>query len=896
MDEALITGDASKLSTEDLLNAGIYQAQTETNYCKTELAKIYPNSLEESNFPIRSAYMTSSSSRNIPLHVADNDGSIEVYSWLGKKASGTPYAVLGTNVFSFTNVNSQNIPLNKSLKNSTLNVFRWLLKQDANANILSQPFIVVAPNSNDRSELAAWFTANGLSHSWTVTGNTALLDSGNYDLYFADIRRDVALAKKAFAANKPVLAYNNWYEPPADALAEFDLVWDWYGEQTIGNLPSTTEQCLSASTSAQIQALMTNLQEGLPDYNYSAANCPNNVGTVSCAATQLLDSEGQSVENAFFQGARSIRDQLNALDTAGKNVFALDDGSRLLKMAVLLGDKYRETITYPMDKVGTDESTFYRALYADYAVHYAWPDNPYQQDMGDFTDAQAALNSVHTITQTVTLTPTVFDEWTSTGLYAPPGKTITVRRTDNGTNVVHLRFNMLRESTRIWNTNSYSRPRYMASPSIALKPGQTYTLSTPYGGPIYLNWDAVPTGATPFTVEFSNVLDNPLLTAFDEASISAFLNEVETTGSDWIDIKTPFAEIHTLKQHMIKAFKDQDGNNANGYTILDVQAYIDDLNNYLIKGNYAYAGFTGADLPSPNAEVQAFCSTFQLTNVAYDGATKNLCTDPVIHAKPKTQHINSDINAACGALCSGNPFDSSGPIKPLDWGESHEMGHNLQRDRLQIYDDRTGEVSNNIFPLHTQWQWTVAKGLAKHPSQTRPSNQAAFNMLQNAVNLGTPSNGSHPLWSGTGTYDNAFERLSFYMQLAYTHQSWDIYTKIYLMERIFSDAIQSDTKWAAVKDRLGFGNYSRTAAQNINGNDFMYIAASMVGVRNYSDFFEAWGIELTQAAKDQVTANNIAAQVPKRFYYVNNELPAVMPLDTYSLPLDGVATWAVPTP
>lgn len=223
-----------------------------------------------------------------------------------------------------------------------------------------------------------------------------------------------------------------------------------------------------------------------------------------------------------------------------------------------------------------------------------------------------------------------------------------------------------------------------------------------------------------------------MLQAFDDASINLFLNDVEATASDWVDIKTPFAEIHTLKSNMLLAFSQQDGNSGNGYTLLDVQAYIDDLNHYLIAGNYAYAGFTGAGLPQLNAEVQSFCSAFQLTSVVYDGTSKNLCTDAVIHAKPKIQHINSDVNALCGGLCAGNPFDSSGPIMPLDWGENHEMGHNLQRGRLNIY-GRSGEVSNNIFPLHTQWSWTVAKGLSKHPSQTRPANQAAFTILQNAI-------------------------------------------------------------------------------------------------------------------------------------------------------------------
>jgi immunomodulating metalloprotease len=610
--------------------------------------------------------------------------------------------------------------------------------------------------------------------------------------------------------------------------------------------------------------------------------------------SKVTDSLGKSVETAFNQGATTIRNQLKALDSAGINVFSMGDDKRLLKLTVLLADKYRGNIQYPMDKVKTDSSTFYQALFADNAVHYARPDNQYQPDMGDFTDAQVALNAAPAISKTLSYTPTVFDEWTSTGLNAPPGKTITVRRTDNGTSTVKLRFNFLRESTRLWNPNQYSRPRYISGPSVTLKAGQTYTFSTPYGGPIYLGWAAVQTGAAPFTVELANVLDNPLLQAFDDASINLFLNDVETTNSDWVDIKTPFAEIHTLKANMLSAFAQQDGNSGNGYTYQDVQAYINDLNQYLIAGNYAYAGFTGVGLPEFNAEVQSFCSAFQLTNVDYDGATKNLCTDAVIHAKPKIQHINSDVNAACGALCSGNPFDSGGSIMPLGWGENHEMGHNLQRGRLNIY-GRSGEVSNNIFPLHTQWSWTVAKGLSKHPDQTRPANQGAFTILQNAITANTVANSSHPLWLGTGTYDNAFERLSFYMQLPYTQQSWNVYTKIYLLERIFSDALKSDAKWAAVKDRLGFGNYTLANAKNITAEVFMYVAVSTIGGLNYSDYFETWGVGIAQAAKDQVATNNILTQVPKLFYYVNNDLPAAMPTITDTIPLNGTSLWVDPT-
>ncbi len=889
LEDALRTGDASSVTTKALLDAGIAQAQSEADYCKAELANIYPAGLVQTLFPLRSAYMASTSPRNLPLHAAYNNGAVQVYSWMGSKASGTRYAVLGTNVFSFTKVNTD-------LKDNTLNVLRWLLKRAADVDVLNEKLTVLVPNYWDRVALNDWLSANSLSHQWTVSVDAALLKSGAFDLYLGDVNRDVTEVQQAFAANKPVLVFNNWYQPNDANLAEFGLLWRWYAEQTVGDFASVAAQCAQSSDASVIQTTLTSLRDGLPDFTYEASDCPDSVGTVKCDLAKVTDAAGHSVEELFNQGATAIRTQLQALDYQGSNLFAQADGSRLLKIAVLLADKYRADIHYPMDKVTTTDTAFYQALFADYGVHYSRPDNVYQADMGDFTTAQTKLNAASTTSKTRTYTPTVFGEWTSTGLYAPPGKTITVRRTDSGTSEAKLRFNFLRESTRLWNDQQYSRPRYMSSPVITLAAGQTYTFSTPYGGPLYVGWMGVDSDATPFTLAFDNVLENPLLQVFDAIDIQSFLNDILLSDSDWVDIKTPYAEIHSLKSYMLKSFARQDGNEANSYTPEDVQAYIEDLNHYLIAGNYAYAGFSGAGLAALDAATSDFCTRFGLSSVMYDGSTRNLCTDAAIHVKPKIQHINADVNAACGALCSGNPFDSYAPIEPLGWGENHEMGHNLQRARLKIYEGRSTEVSNNIFPLHTQWQWTLDQGLSKHPSQTRPANQEAFTILQAARKAGTAADTKHPLWSGTGTYDNAFERLSFYMQLAYSQQSWGVYTKLYLLERIFTDAIKTDAKWDAVKTRLGFGHYTRTDASAISGNDFMYIGASTIAGKDYSAYFAAWGIEVTQAAKDQVAANGVSGQVPALFYYVNKELPAVMPTAADTIPLDGTSVWFDPTP
>ncbi|MEZ5534456.1 MAG: ImpA family metalloprotease [Thiolinea sp.] len=885
---ALQTGDASLVSTEELLAAGITQAQTESEFCKAELAKIYPSGLDTTDFTARSAFMASTNPRNLPLHAAWNGGDIRVYSWVGTKADDTRYAVLGTNVFSSGSAFGS---ISADLKDNTLNVFRWLLKRDAGSDILSENLVILVPNSGDRDELNAWITANGLATQWTVSGDANLLSSGAFDLYLADVRRPLSEMQQAFSHHKPVIVYNHWYEPPSETLTEFGLTWRWWGGKTIGDFASVDALCNETDISNAILATLQNLQAGMPDFDYEDSDCPNNIGTVKCDLTEVTDASGNSAEQLFNAGATAIHTQLQAMDKANLDVFSLDDSYRLLKVAVLLGDKYRETISYPMDKVATDDTEFYQALFADNSVHYSRETNLLQPDMGDFTDAQTTLNTALTTTATQTYTPTEFSEWTSTGLYAPPGQVITIRRTDSSSNTVKVKFNFLRESTRLWNTDKYSRPRYMTSPEIVLEAGQNHTFSTPYGGPVYIGWSGVASGATPFTVEIQNVLENPLLEEFDEIAIQTFLNDLQQSDSDWVDIKTPYAEIHSLKSYVETSFNRQDGDESNGYTPDDVSAYINDLNNYLIAGNYQYAGFAGTSL---NAEVTAFCNTQGLDSVDYDGSIRNLCADALINKKPKIQHINADINAACGAMCSGNPFDTYSPIDPLGWGENHEMGHNLQRGRLKIYDGRSSEVSNNIFPLHTQWQWAVDQGLDKHPTQNRPNNQEAFELLQSAIANGTAADANHPLWVEGGTYSKAFERLAFYIQLVYTRQSWDMYTKMYLMERIFTDALTSDTKWDAVKSLLGFADYTRTEAKDISSNDFMYIAASKIAGKNYSDYFVAWGIEVSQKARNQINALGFTQQIPAVFYYVHKELPAVMPTLADAIPLDGTSLWAKP--
>ena len=718
-----------------------------------------------------------------------------------------------------------------------------------------------------------------------------------------DVAAVLAAVSDARSRGVPVLFLRDGYGRSAldEALAPALGVSLGYNFFTEGLDAFTPDALGDVDELATLVATVNALDTGRLDFDYTPEGvCTSYVGTITCGEDDAVNGDGVTIEALIGVGRDALSRRLSSLDRQARDLFTLGDGYRADKLAVLLADKYRSAVRFPLDKLASESRAFQRARFADTAVHYARSGNAPQPDLGLFTDAGQALHDGLTVTRTFTRTPTRFDEWTSTGVHVPPGRPVVVTRDDASGVEVLVRTNMLRNTTRLWNTNGYSRPSALTSHALSVPAGGSITLSSPHGGPLYV-WtrklEADHEDAdVPVTLTFAGVLDNPLLDAFDEASVAAFSDALMATDSDWVDIRTPFAEIHSLKSHVTTAFARQDGDESDGYATADVLDYIDDLNGYLIKGNYEYAGFASASLAPLDARVAAWCTANALTAIDYGGETVNLCTDERIHALPRVQHVNAGIAAACGSLCAGNPFDTGSPIDPLGWGENHEMGHNLQRARLKVYGARSNEVSNNIFPLQTGREWAIAEGLARHPSLARPNHRVAFQLLQASIAGGLPADAGHPLWAGAGTYDFAFERLAFFVQLVYASGEWDFYTKAYLAERILDDATRDassdDAKWLAVRSSLGMGGYTAADAKAISGNDFLYLMASNVDGTDYAGWFAAWGVEVSAAARAQVAANGIVDAEPVVFRYVDGTLPVARPTGT--IPLDGTSVWADP--
>ena len=560
----------------------------------------------------------------------------------------------------------------------------------------------------------------------------------------------------------------------------------------------------------------------LEDYDFDWSACSDWVGQTFCDEVPGLYSE-------FFLGAQTIQHQMNTLDSNGQSLFQME-GNRIWKMMALLGDVYRRDIVYSMSKTDADIMPFMRAYLADHTVHYNREFNPSQSDLGSFSDVISIQDSMLE-SLLAEVVASKYGGYTAIGHYALPGQTFTVERLDGSDVETHLIINTQRiGSTREFNDGSYDRPKFLSSPLIRLEPGVPQTISTPYGGTLQVHVSSSDSDPI-IELKLDNVGTHPVLDYGEEPT--AYVASLQYSVYPFTELRNPYVQIHSKVDMMLESLAEYDGN---------VDAFFADLDHYMIQDTYNLAGFYGEEL-SLNAAVQAFC-----TEKEWD------CDSPEIHGRPALQHINVDTYAHCGGGCSGNPYDQAWALGPLGWGETHEIGHNLQRSRLKIHEGRSNEVSNQIFPLHKHWVYQLDSGLSL--SADRVDYRGTFEILQQSMLEPNPQEYVYQnIWAAEGVYDNNSERMAFFVQLVHCNDDleqfesgWDLYTALYLHERIFTNALND---WSTLGNNLGFDQYT-VAPSDISGNDFMLIATSFVTGRDHRGFFEMWGIDFSESAANQV--------------------------------------------
>ncbi len=570
-------------------------------------------------------------------------------------------------------------------------------------------------------------------------------------------------------------------------------------------------------------------------------------------------------EAEFYPGANKVRAVMTLLDESKVNLFQSSQ-SRLYRLLALLGDSYRQTVVFPMDKDTSDANTFLKSLFADHTVYNYRALNPVQPDMGNFS--RSDFSHITPITKTVTMTSR--QNFRATGVYALPGKTFRVTRTDNSSTTTKVFVNSLRSgSTHEFEEWGYKRPKFLQSAHVPIKSGETITLTSPYGGPIQMDFG---TNDQAVSFTFEQVGEHPF---WDDSSDNAVFSAKLAAGEyDWAEFVTPAFEIHSTLDKMRESASDPRwGGTLEGFAAATMR--------YIHNFPHVLAGFKG-----PGIDVVPEIHSFATTN----GFT--------IENLDLVKHMNAD-QATCGSGCSGNPYDAYWAFNPIGHGDIHEMGHGLEKSRFRL-DGWNYHASTNPYSYYSKTQYFKTTG--GNPDCQNLPFKDAFTALQASIGKANPAN-----YLKTNYWDAVEDNwprgmmMTIQMMMTAEHQGalqdgWHLLARLHILEREFNRARGDTATWDAKKTSLGFASYSKAEADAISNNDWMVIAVSKVTGLDYRDYFSMWGQAYSAKANTQVADFNHATAARRFFISSSNGYCKGEGFDGNNLPVDGNQAWPLSTP
>ena len=662
VEDALRTGDVSVATSEELLDATIaaLASQKATPSLLTALYGLDPiaytpgNRTQLINFKpwVDSVF---------PIVVGNKGNTLAV-------AGTTPtarYAAFGISPMELFQANNS-----LTFETPFSRLLAWLLAgEPVNTSTLSgNRKIALSFVSSEHTEIKAWIAKK--YPSWTVTdcNTVATLATcyGSADLVVTGWQgnnADAQTIRQALATvmgtGKPVLYLHTWYEDYNDVahaiadLLKFSLP---YGGNFWAN---------DAANWTNVTAMQTATWEkqGLAGVETMLKHFKANDYSIATRNTE------------FYPGANKVREVMTLLDESKVNLFQSSD-SRLYRLLALLGDSYRREVVFPMDMNATNANVFLKSLFADHAVYNYRTLNRVQADMRNFS--RSNFSHITPVTKTVTMTSR--QNFRAAGVYALPGKTVRVTRNDNSSTTTKVFVNSLRSgSTHEYEAWGYKRPKFLESAHVPIKSGETITLTSPYGGPIQIDFG---TNDQSVSFTFEQVGEHPF---WDDTSDNAdFTAKLAKGDYDWAEFVTPAFEIHSTLEKMRESAADARwGGTLEGFAAATMR--------YIHNFPHVLAGFQG-----PNIDVVPEIHNFATAN---GFSIENL---------DLVKHMNAD-QATCGSGCSGNPYDAYWAFEPIGHGDIHEMGHGLEKSRFRL-EGWNYHASTNPYSYYSKTQYYKTTG------------------------------------------------------------------------------------------------------------------------------------------------------------------------------------------
>lgn len=601
-------------------------------------------------------------------------------------------------------------------------------------------------------------------------------------------------------------------------------------------------------TSAAFEELVDRVEQN--NANYALSECTNHW---TCPTVADFVAE-------VVVPLRALRDALDDLMDRDAGAFPANGDLRWQGFALLLGDHYRSMTTYPMSKLDTPSRDFVRAMIGDAATVIARDINP-GADLGTLNPSEFPEHL--RTNSSVSLTP--MRPFRTTGVYAFPGKTVTVTRTDETDLRVRLKVHSIRDNGGAPFRDTYARPLFMSSRLFDIAPGETRTFTSAFGGPIHAFFE---TSDEDITLEFENVGEHPVWRGPEDST--EFENALQSSDYNWAEFVTPYFEVHSVRDKMSLTLGREYADTPSDLADM-IDTYIRDWPHWL-------AGREGPGI-SENPDLRAFAAQHGLTI-------------PTVNA---VKHMNADrasctTNSPTCSGTSGNPYDANWSFDPIYLGDLHELGHGLEfRSRHHFEGGDSTHSTTNLYAFHTQYRYFSETGERNFMCWPLP-HQTLYSTIQISRSRSDPAQ-----YMRDENLSSSTAQLTIFVQLfaALENQGalddgWQMMPRLNLVTREFLNS-NNDDRWAEKADGLGFGDMSRETAFSLSQNDWLLIALSWSAQRDLRDYLDMWGYVYTDTALDQVARLNLPSLQPA--YYAIGTREHCFGFDFPELPIDGQTSW-----
>ncbi|MCG9628976.1 ImpA family metalloprotease [Vibrio mediterranei] len=619
--------------------------------------------------------------------------------------------------------------------------------------------------------------------------------------------------------------------------------------------------------------------------------------------------------NKTYRYDYELGGQLHQSSLKGLKRSALPDYQQKL---LLLADLWRSQVTYPVDRA--DHEALLKAIFAD-NIHYEASqsfiaDNGYHTltKVPHFEGAKTA--SIH-LAQKTSKWMYSFDKKHSLGIYIPAGVMVKISRTDSNSAVRNIKMSLNPFTDNVWyldvdksSRHYYYRPNHVMTELGQLGAGQTLTISSPYGGILMVEGltDDANKNVVTFRVDKTQsypVLDLRWGKVLTDSTKQSFLTALNDDSTGYAEILTDSFEFHADRTRLLASLKDNNG-----------EVQLDSMLDHILRDYISADGTEGMFINSmynlPNKTVEIAKS------LGWDAL------NPSIHSNGKVSHFNLE-SSTCGFMCSGNPVTSSGKnFDPLGWGESHEVGHNNQYPEFRLFvdgEDKSGESSNNIFPLNKYTMYAQKLGyqqgyLDSFEGRHQPKAEALYQWLQTGRYKEDNGTTHSTLWDTNkgNPYMQVFTRLAVFAEIAYVGKAelykkdielvngWRIFSLGYIAAREIHALIKEndEAQWDIKRSRYGFDDFTlaeaRTFFARLNkangyaGQDFMALVFSKITGTNWTTFFDLYKLPLNSKVRSSL-AQLYSDSVDVEIFYTEPAFGLFDPSKQYKLPIDKITSY-----